>query len=107
MALKKNDKIIITLGIVVFILAGVGIVMYTQPEKTTTHTSTETGMKTYEPRWFIQSGSTDISEAATKTAPYEGTTTISHGNLKSITFNLTWTDNRALLGRFGLDTLTL
>ncbi|MFH1101762.1 MAG: hypothetical protein V1726_06980 [Methanobacteriota archaeon] len=109
MALKKNDQIIIILAIFVIIVAGIGIALYSQPVETNTVTQNILeDMKTYEVTWHLQNASiSSVDEFANKKAAYEGTLTIPRGNLKSITFNMSWVDNKAFLGIFGLDTLTL
>jgi hypothetical protein len=107
-SLKKNDKIIIIVAVVVIIFAGIGIAMYQSP-KTTTPPPTSSGTKSFDVVWKTQNGSlTTISEFAGKKAQYEGTITIPVGNIKTITFNLTWTDDHmTFLKRMGLDTLTI
>ena len=107
--LKSNDKIIIIVGIVVLVVAVIGIALYVQPTpETPTTPATNQGADTYEITWKEQSGSlTDISERALTKTPYEGKIKIPVGNIKSITFNLSWVDDRALLKRFGLDTLAI
>jgi len=109
MQLKKNDKIILIVAIIVFIVAAIGIALYSSP-KTSQQTPVipESGTNTYEVTWTEKTASlSEISESAQKNSPFETTITIPKGNLKSITFNLTWVDNKALLRMFGLDTLTL
>lgn len=107
-SLKKNDKIIIIVAIVILVIAGAGVAMYQSPQPEEKPFS---GMsqKSYNVTWTVSNGSlTTISEYANKNAQYEGTTRIPEGNIKSITFNMSWTDDRmTLLKRMGLDTLTL
>jgi hypothetical protein len=83
--------------------------MYTPPKTTTYVPSTTTGSQTFNIDWKERNGSLDtISEFAGKKTPYHGTVSIPEGNLKTITFNLTWTDDRmTFFKRMGLDTLTL
>ena len=106
--LKKNDKLIILIGIVVLIVAVIGIALYTQPStEETTNNIVETESY-YDVNWIVKTGSlSPISDYAGKKTPYEGTVSINQENLKSITFNLSWIDDKALLGRIGRDTLTL
>jgi hypothetical protein len=109
-SLKKNDKIIIIVAVVIIVLAGVGVAMYQSPQPSKTlSSSTSTNEKSYDITWTLRNGSlTMISEFAGKKAPYQGKVTIPDGNLKTITFNLTWTDDHmTFLKRMGLDTLTL
>jgi len=108
-SLKKNDKIIIIALLVILVIAGVGVAMYQSPKTTSNPSSTITGEKTYDITWTLRNGALDtISEFAGKKSPYQGTVTILEGNVKSITFNLSWTDDRmTFLKRMGLDRLTL
>ncbi len=108
-SLKKNDKIIIIVAIVILVIAGAGVAMYQSPQPEEKPFS---GMsqKSYNVTWNVSDGRLPdtISEYANKNAQYEGTRRILEGNIKSITFNMSWTDDRmTLLKRMGLDTLTL
>lgn len=109
MPLKKNDQIIIILAVIVIIVAGIGIALYTSPSSEDIIKFPDISEEaTYEVEWVTQTMSLSrISEFAGKRAAYEGTVSIPHGNLKSITFNMSWVDDKALLGIFGLDTLSL
>ena len=109
MPLKKNDKIVIVAAVVVIIVAGIGIFLYTSPSTPDVTVTPESGnTNTYEVQWTTQTASiSEISESAGKKTPYEGTIAIPHGNLKKITFNMSWVDDKAFLGIFGLDTLSI
>jgi hypothetical protein len=108
-SLKKNDKIIIIVAVVILAIAGAGVAMYQSPKVTSPPPSTITGEKNYDVTWTVRNGSLDtISEFAGKKSPYQGTVMITEGNVKSITFNLSWTDDRmTFMKRMGLDSLTL
>jgi len=108
-SLKKNDKIIIIALLVILVIAGVGVAMYQSPKTTSNPRSTITSEKTYDITWTLRNGTLDtISEFVKKKSQYEGTVMIPEGNVKSITFNLSWTDDRmTFLKRMGLDRLTL
>jgi hypothetical protein len=106
MPLKKNDKIVIAIALFVIVVAGIGIALYTSPPAGNTPVTPVPETNTYAVSWNVQSGSiSDITGYAAKNSPFEQMITIPHGNLKTITLNLSWIDNKALLGRFGLDTL--
>jgi hypothetical protein len=107
-SLKKNDKIIIIVAVVVLVIAGVGVAMYQSPKSTIPPPAT-TGVKIYDVKWTLRNGSlTTISDFAGKKTPYQSTVSLPVGNIKTITFNLTWTDDHmTVLKRMGLDTLTL
>jgi len=107
--LKKNDKIVIIVAVVILIFAGVGVAMYQSPQPTTNLNSNIPSEKSYDVIWTLQNGTLNtISEFAGKKTPYQGTVRISEDNVKSITFNLSWTDDRmTFMKRMGLDSLTL
>ena len=108
-SLKKNDKIIVIVAVVILVIAGGVIAMYQSPKTSNIPHSTITGEKTYVVIWTLRNGTLDtISDFAGKKSQYEGTAMIPEGNVKSITFNLSWTDDRmTFLKRMGLDSLTL
>jgi len=108
-SLKKNDKIIIIIAVVILIIAGVGVAMYQSPKSTENIPQESIGEKSYDIIWTARNGTPIlISDFADKKAPYEGMTSIPEQNVKSITFNLSWTDDRmTFLKRMGLDSLTL
>jgi len=108
-SLKKNDKIIIIVAVVIIVIAGVALVMYQSPKTTGYLPSNTTGEKSYDIIWTERKVTLPtISEFANKNSPYEGTFTIPEGNLKSLTFNLSWTDDHmTVMKRMGLDRLHL
>ncbi len=108
--LKKNDKLIIIIAVAVVIVAGIGIAAYNPPDDDENGTggldNSET--LTYLVDWEEKTGSlSTISDFVSKNSAYEGSETITKGNVKSVTFNLSWTDDLTFLGRFGFDTLYL
>jgi hypothetical protein len=108
MSLKKNDKIVIIVAVIILVFAGVGVAMYQSPQ-TTSNISSIIIEKSYDVSWTLRNGSVStISEFAGKKSPYQGTISIPEGNVKSITFNLSWTDDHmTFMKRMGLDSLTL
>jgi len=108
-SLKRNDKIIILVAIVVIVIAGVGIAMYTQPATVETPPSTPVTGQSFNVNWTVRNVSLDtINGFAGKKAPYTGGIEINQGNIISITFNLSWVDDHStFMKRFGLDRLTL
>jgi hypothetical protein len=108
MSLKKNDKIVIIVAVIILAFAGVGVAMYQSPQTTSNISSTITG-KSYDVSWTLRNGSlSTISDFAGKKSPYQGTIMIPEKNVKSITFNLSWTDDHmTFMKRMGLDSLTL
>ena len=106
-SLRRNDKIIIVVGVVILLAAGAGVALYS-PSKVETPTQSATTLTSYTVKWQEKTGSlSSISKFASKGTPYSVNVTIDQTNLKSISFQLTWVDNKALLKRFGLDTLAL
>jgi hypothetical protein len=63
----------------------------------------------YDVNWTVRNGSLrTLSDFVGKKSQYETTVMIPEGNVKCVTFNLTWTDDRmTVLKRMGLDSMTL
>jgi len=108
-SLKKNDKIVIIVAVLILAIAGIAIAMYQSPSTTSDFSSLITIEKNYNVIWTEQNGTlSTIAEFAEKKAPYQGTVMIPETNVKSITFDLSWTDDRmTFMKRRGLDSLTL
>jgi len=106
-SLKKNDKIVVLVAIIIIVIAGVGVAMYQSPNAPSDFSSLIME-KNYDVIWTERNGSLNtISEFAGKKSPYQGTVMISDENVKSITFNLSWTDDHmTFFKRMGLDSLT-
>jgi hypothetical protein len=106
--LKRNDRLIIIIAVIVIIIAVIGIAAYRPPTPAPFEEEIEEE-KVFSVEWNITKGSLPpIEEFVSKRSPYEDSATIHQGNLKSVTFNLSWVDDRApFFGRFGLDTLSL
>ncbi len=106
-SLRRNDKIIIIVGVVVLLAAGIGVALYSSPNVQTPVQNSST-LTSYTVKWQEKTGSLpSVTEFASKGTPYSVNVKIDQTNLKSISFRLTWVDNKALLKRFGLDTLAL
>jgi Tfp pilus assembly protein PilV len=108
-SLKKNDKIILIVAVVILVIAGVGVAMYQSPSTQENMPSESVKEKSYEVTWMTRNGSLmTINDFANKKAKYQGAIQISETDIKSVTFNLSWVDDRmTLLKRMGLDSLTL
>jgi len=111
MKLKKNDKIILVVGIVILIAAGTGIALYTVEDTDDTDVKEDTDMFSYT--WIKKEGTIDLlsNEYASNSEPYESIVSItspSNSVLTSITMKLSWQDDRTygLLTEKGVDTLT-
>ncbi len=113
MNLKKNDKIILIVGVVILIVAGVGIALYSAPESDE-DVGEPTDEKTqYTYSWEEMKGKTVIGENlfAGKDSPWQDTVTItseSNTILTNIEFNIVWSDDSTygLLVKRGEDTLS-
>ncbi|HIH29748.1 MAG TPA: hypothetical protein HA260_08100, partial [Thermoplasmata archaeon] len=108
-SLKKNDKIILLVAVVILVIAGVGVAMYQSPKAPTDYSSLMTTEKDYNVTWTLLNDSlATLSDFAGKKTPFEGSVTIPEGNVYSVTFNMSWTDDRmTFLKRMGLDRMTL
>lgn len=110
MKLRKNDQLIIIIGVTLFAIAIIAIVLYQPPLRDDTNYDnfSNSGIETFDIEWEEKEGRlTTISEFASKREPFETTKSINMAHLKSITFNLSWVDDKAFLGRLGRDTVTL
>jgi hypothetical protein len=108
-SLRKNDKIIIIVAVIILVIAGVGVAMYQSPKTTSILPPAITGGSSYEVIYAVRNGSLDpISDFAGKKAPFGTSVMIPEGNIQSVTFNMSWTDDHlTFLKRRGMDSLTL
>jgi len=110
-ALRKNDKLIIIIGVVVLAIVVIAIAMYQEPlnEDGVGSIFSNPTDDFYEINWEVHEATLDtISDYASKSEVYETMVSIPKGNVKSVTFNLSWIDDKTfLLGRMGLDELIL
>ncbi len=106
--LKKNDKLIIIIAVAVIIIAAIGITAY-EPLERNDKGLPKSAMSMFAVTWEEKTGYlSTISERAHKKTPYESNISIDQDNLKSITFNISWKDDRTfLLGILGRDTLKI
>ena len=113
--MKKSDQVIIAVGVVVIIIAAVGILLW-KPAPSE-NAKPEEAMKNFKVEWTEKTAT--ISPDNTNfyardriigaDEPYKGNVSIPADNLKSVTFTLTWKDDHTfgLLRKKGEDTLTL
>lgn len=113
MNLKKNDKIILIVGVVILVVAGIGIALYTSPIDEEPVGEVDLNNMTYTYTWVQKTGERIIGEAlfSGKSAPYEDSVSIQENSGSVIThveFQLNWEDDitYGLLIKKGLDTLT-
>lgn len=107
--LRRNDKIIIIVGVLILLIAGAGVALYS-PSVTppSTPSQEQSTWMTYSVTWHTVNASlSQIEGNAPKGTGVSTPVTINQANLKSVSFRLQWVDDKALLRRFGLDTLTL
>ena len=108
--LKKNDKIIILIAVVVLIVAAIGIAAYNAPEDDNdSGTGGKTGDNTYMVTWETDTHDVSLSSDmyAGKSEPYTDEITITDMNIKKVIVNISWEDDSwyGILRAKGLDTL--
>jgi hypothetical protein len=112
MNLKKNDKIILIVGVVILIVAGAGIALYTADDNDDSSLAEDKDYKTFSYSWREQSGEVIIGNNpyASKNDPYEETLKVSANSntvLTNVNIELEWEDDSSygFLIERGLDTL--
>jgi len=108
MSLKKSDKIVAIIGVIILIIAGVFIFMYSSPEEVIPVVSKE---KTYTFTWVAHEENITFTDKALKNKEYLSDIVIdlSKGKvLTAVNFWINWKDDytRGLFFRKGEDTLT-
>ena len=110
MNLKKSDKIIAIIGVIILIVAGIGIVLYTSDD---VEEGNGDGIKetVYEVKWvYYSDGVFPIEGRAERNNPYTDPITISLGEghvITSVDFKIVWKDDytRGFLINTGKDKL--
>jgi len=113
MNLKKNDKIILIVGVVILIVAGAGIALYNAPssDDATADTDDANEME-YEYTWTQRTGSKTIeSPMVSKDSAFEQSYSVDAPDgcvLTQVTVNIDWIDDNTfgLIRTKGKDTLT-
>jgi len=108
MALKRNDKIIAIIGVIILIIAGVAIFLYSSPEEETPVVIKE---KTYTYTWVSTEENQTFTDTAQKNKEYLTDITIELGEgnvLTDVNFWIKWKDDRTrgILFNKGEDKLT-
>jgi len=113
MNLKRNDKIILVVGVVILIVAGAGIALYNAPSSENDDGGvTDSDDMYYEYSWMQKTGTESIeSPMVDKSSPFEQAYTINGPSgcvLTQVTVNIDWVDDNTfgLLRTKGQDTLT-
>ena len=118
MSLKKSDKIIAIIGVVILIIAGIGIVLYASSEDSEEDTGpsedTNNMFDVIKEEVTVQNNYETISlrPKLLRKATTSFEVTVNARNLKSIDITVTYTDNKAgflfgrLLTTIGADTLS-
>lgn len=113
MNLKRNDKIILIVGVVILIIAGAGIALYNTPSEDTFSDTNDTDEMDYLYTWLQRSGSEFIeSPMVNEDTPFEKEYTITSPSgsvLTQIIVNIDWVDDNTygLIRTKGQDTLTI
>lgn len=108
-ALKKTDKIIVLIGVIIVIVAAVGIILYTAPEKEDVN-GDEVKEMDFNVMWTKYSGMKSEAGYAGKKEPYSDSLRVSAPSgsvLTRVEVTISWEDDvwyRGILGK-GLDTL--
>ena len=113
MYLKKNDKIILLVGIVIIVIAGIGIAMYNVEDTDKSNIGEDSGYDTFSYTWTkMVSNDEDVysNEFVNKGETLEETKKIdvpSNSVLTKVEFTLSWVDDVTYRGIFskGYDTL--
>ena len=111
MELKKNDKIILIVGVTVLIISAIGIALYTSPSGERGVGEFQPSMKTFSYTWRENVGDKSFGEKfVNKKTPFEDTFNISVDKgdvLTTVSFHLTWQDDvtYGILIKKGLDTM--
>jgi len=109
MNLRKSDKIIALVGVIIIIIAGIGIFFYASTEEEPVKIPTMSKEKTFYVTWTKETGETMIDGSAQKTYNEPFTILAPTGSvLTNVDFRLTWQDDHVtgfILKRFQ-DTLT-
>jgi len=109
MALKKSDKLIAIIGVLILIVAAIAIYFYSSPEEEVPKIIKE---KTYTYTWFSHEENMTFTDRAVKKQEYLADIVIDLGEgkvLTSVNFWINWKDDftKGLLIRKGEDKLTV
>lgn len=110
MNLKKSDKIIAVVGVIILIIAGISIAVIISSEKETEEETIKSGEGTFYVTWTKDTGEISLDGYAGKKAPYNEVHAVTAfgGVLTNVNFQLTWKDDCTYFGILskGLDKLT-
>lgn len=108
--LKKNDKIIVIVGVVILLIAGIGIAVYSPTEHSGISHFHPDGMYAYDVSWnnYSKTVSIDAQTYAGRGAPFNYELDIKHKNILNVVVEISWQDDHTygILFTRGLDTLT-
>jgi len=112
MNLKRNDKIILIVGVVILIVAGAGIALYNAPSEDLDVDTKDMSETYYEYEWDVKRGSETIeSPTLEEGTPFEKAYTITSPAgtvLTQVKLNVVWVDDNTygILRTKGQDTVT-
>jgi len=122
MNLKKSDKIIAIVAVIILIVAAVGVILYVPSEDEVKPTEEKEKTYTYDVEYRILNTTATpdktqfvVKDRLDNSGNYVGNVEIPKGNLKSVEFKFSYTDDKRGLFGFGLigknflgtDTLTI
>jgi len=106
--LLKNDKIVISVGIIILLVSAVGIFTWKDTGERKAIPPITPTEKTYKITWAEEDITLPTkSEFTSKNEPTTLTIPLDRDLITSVEFRLTWKDDKAFLGMFGKDALTL
>jgi hypothetical protein len=109
--LKRNDKLIIIIAVIIIIISGIGIAAY-NPPSVDEKEMLPIDEKIYTVDWEKKTNSYIISDSVGKNAPYNETYTVDTpmgSVITNVDFQIIWEDDQTigLIIKRGLDTLTV
>jgi hypothetical protein len=108
--LKKNDKIIVIVGVVILLIAGIGIAVYSPAEQMEIPHYNPDGMYTYDVSWnnYSKTVSIDTETYAGRGSAFNHEIDIEHKNILNVIVEISWEDDYSygIIFTKGLDTLT-
>ena len=109
--LKKNDKLILILGIIILVVSAIGIAAYTSYDVGDKEVYVEPEIKTFEYNWIEETKPMEVDGYVGKTETYSKSFTIDTNSgsvLTSVDISIVWNDDytHGLLIKKGEDTLT-
>lgn len=110
MNLKKSDKIVAVLGVVILIVAAVGVLFLMESEDSDDKNGGKKKTEGYTVEWTKDSDDKTVEETVAKGSPLEDSFTVSApgGIVTSVNVQVSWNDQKTrLFGMLGKDQVTV